>query len=60
MGIFDNESREPGFDEDGNPVTVEAAQKHYHKNLPGSFFPDQFYASKIDAKQKLVTNKLKI
>ena len=28
-----------GLDEDGNPVTVEAAQKMYHSNKNTVFFP---------------------
>ena len=30
LPFFNEDEVEPGFDEEGNPVTVEAAQKFYH------------------------------
>ena len=59
-GFDDSSEREPGFDEDGNPVTIEAAQKFYHKGRVGPYMLEKIYKHPKDAKLQLNEGKLKV
>ena len=49
-----------GLDADGKPVTVDAAQKMYHRNDNPLYFPKKNYTSKNEAIQQLQKGKLRI
>ena len=42
-----------GYDEDGNPVTVQAAQRLYHKNNNPVYFPNPNFKNHSQAQKEL-------
>ena len=50
----DDEEDDPGFDEDGNPITVEAARQLYHADNNALYIPKPKYSSPMAANNDLL------
>lgn len=50
----------PGLDEDGNALTVDAAQKLFHKNGDTFYIPNQNFTSPSEANSRLIQGKMRI
>lgn len=57
---FDDEESNPEFDEDGNPLTIGAAQELYHGDSNPLYFPNANYNSQKHATEQLKKGKQRI
>ena len=56
----DDQESNAGFDEDGNPITIEAAQKLYHADDNPLYIVESKYGSPQQANHELLQGKKRI
>ena len=58
--LDEDQESNAGFDEDGNPITIEAAQKLYHADDNPLYIVETKYGSPQQASNELIQGKKRI